>query len=86
MTCKGHTAYADVSVIPLNGERKLLLQIGNLVFVDSFQFLATSLNSLVKEMRKSGINDFVHTMCHFGKNEAYFEKGCYPYDGCIKVG
>ena len=79
-TRTGKTAYADVGVIPLNGERNLLLRIGNLVFVDSFQFLAASLDNLVKEMRKSGLEDFAHTTRHFGRNELFFKKGCYPYE------
>jgi len=41
-------AYADVGVIPLNGERNML--IGNIVFVDSCQFLTTSLDNLVKAL------------------------------------
>ena len=49
----GTKAYADVGVIPLNGERNMLLKIGNIVFVDSCQFLATSLDNLVKALRKS---------------------------------
>jgi len=46
-TRQGKTAYADVGVIPLNGERNLLLKIGNIVFVDSCQFLAASLDAQV---------------------------------------
>ena len=48
----GEVSYADVGVIPLNGERNLLLTIGNVVFIDSFQFLATSLDNLVKIKRE----------------------------------
>ena len=40
-TRMGTKAYADVGVIPLNGERNMLLKIGNILFVDSCQFLAT---------------------------------------------
>ena len=42
--------YADLDVIPLNGERNMLLKIGNIVFVDSCQFLATSLDNLMKAL------------------------------------
>ena len=80
-THHGKTAYADVGVIPLNGERNLLLKIGNVVFIDSCQFLATSLDELVKSMRKSGLQgDFVHTTRHFGRNELFLKKGIYPYE------
>jgi len=47
----GKTAYADVGAIPMNGERNLQLSIGNVVVIDSMQFIAASLDNLVKEMR-----------------------------------
>ena len=79
-TRSGKTAYADVEVIPLNGERNLLIRIANVVFVDSFQFLATSLDNLVKIMRKSGLENFAHTAKHFGHEEIFYQKGIFPYD------
>jgi len=82
-TRMGQTAYADVNVIPLNAERNLQLRIGNLVFTDSCQFLASSLDNLVKTLKKSGPDRFVHTTGYFGNAEEYFEKGCYPYDYMI---
>jgi len=79
-TRKGTKAYANVGVIPLNGESNMLLKIGNIVFVNSCQFLATSLDNLVKALRKSGVDKFA-TLRHFsGEDDAYFEKGCYPYE------
>jgi len=80
-TWTGTKAYADVGVIPLNGECNMLLKICSIVFVDSCQFLATSLHNLVKTLRKSGVDKFANTIRHFGDNDnAYFEKGCYPYE------
>jgi len=74
-------AYANVGVIPLNGERNMLLKISNIIFVDSCQFLATSLDNLVKVLRRSGVYKFVNIIRHFGDDDdAYFEKGCYPYE------
>jgi len=59
----------------------MLLKIGNIVFVDSCQFLATSLDNLVKALRKSGVDKFANTIRYFGsEDDAYFEKGCYPYE------
>ena len=59
----------------------MLLKIGNIVFVDSCQFLATSLDNLVKAWRKSGVDNFANTIRYFGgEDDAYFEKGCYPYE------
>ena len=59
----------------------MLLKIGNIVFVDSCQFLATSLDNLVKALRKSGVDKFANTIRHFGgEDDVYFGKGCYPYE------
>jgi len=79
-TRMGTKAYADVVVIPLNGEYNMLLKITNIVFVDWCQFLATSLDNLVKALRKSGIDMFANTIRHFCSHDTYFEKGCYLYE------
>jgi len=80
-TRMGTKAYADVGVILLNGERNMLLKIGNIVFVDSCKFLATFLDNCVKALRKSGVDKFGNTIRHFGgDDDTYFEKGCYPYE------
>jgi len=39
-------AYDDICVTPLNGEKYLSFQVGNLRFIYSFQFLSTSLDNL----------------------------------------
>ena len=51
------TIYGDVVVIPLNGEKYLSFQVGNLRFLDSFQFLSTSLENLVDILKDKGIYD-----------------------------
>ena len=51
-TRTGTKAYADVGVIPLNGQRNMLLKIGNIVFVDLCQFLATSLDKPRESVEK----------------------------------
>ena len=79
-TKNGQTRYADVGVIPLNGERNLLLKIGSVVFVDTYQFLAASLDDLVTDLHKSGVDNFFHTIRHFGRDDLFFQKGIYPYD------
>ena len=56
------------------------MRIGNIVFVDSCQFLATSLDNLVKEMRKLKVVKLTNMIRHFGRNDIYFENGCYPYE------
>ena len=79
-TKDGTVEYADVQVIPLNSEKNLQIRIGNIVFVDSIQFLSTSLDTLVKIMRKSGNEGFVHTSKHFGQSEIFYQKGSFPYE------
>jgi len=53
-TRMGAKAYADVGVIPLTGKRNMQLKIGNITFMDSCQFLTTSLDHLVKSVAKVG--------------------------------
>ena len=48
----GTQCYDDISIIPLNSQKYLQFQIGELRFLDSFQFLSTSLDELVSD-RKS---------------------------------
>ena len=72
-------SYDDVKVIPLNGERFLQFQIGNVKFIDSFQFLSASLDHLVSLLLKSGKENFHHTIKHMGDNDLVFAKGVYPY-------
>jgi len=77
-TRKGTKAYGDVRIIPLNGERNMLLKIGNIVLVDSS--FSQPPDNVVKALRKSGVQKFANTIRHFGSDDAYFEKGCYPYE------
>ena len=72
-------AYGDIRVTPLNGEKYLSFQVGNLRFIDSFQFLSTSLENLVSLLLKSGRDKFVHTIKHLGDHDSVFAKGVYPY-------
>ena len=74
----GKVHYADVGIIPLNTEKCMSLRIGNLLFVDSFQFMATLLDELCKGMRKEGVDDFVHTTWHFGRDDIFYRNGIYP--------
>ena len=57
----GSVSFDDVEVTPQNSEKHLQFQIGNLRFLDSFQFLSTSLEELVSLLLKSGKDDFAHT-------------------------
>jgi len=61
--------YGDIHVIPLNGEKYLSFRVGNLRFIDSFQFLSTSLDNLVSLLLKSGRDKFIHTTKHLGDDD-----------------
>ena len=75
----GKISLDNIKIIPLNGERFLQFQLGNLKFLDSFQFLSASLEDLVELLLKSGKENFPHTTRHLGDNEFAFAKGVYPY-------
>ena len=75
----GKVSFDDVKVIPLNGERFLQFQIGNLKFMDSFQFLSSSLDNFVSLLLKSGKQNFQNTIKYLGDNDLVFAKGVYPY-------
>jgi len=62
----GQVRHADIKIIPLNSEKYLQIQIGNLLFLDSLQFMAASLDTLVGTLRKSGTDHFVHTSRYMG--------------------
>jgi len=76
---KGQKIYDDVQIIPLNGERFLQFQIGNIKFLDSFQFLSASLEHLVTLLLKSGKQNFRHTVKFLGDTPFTFAKGVYMH-------
>ena len=73
--------YGDVKLITLNSEKNLQVQIGNVVFLDSYQFLSTSLDALVASLAKSGKENFRHTTKFVGDQDYLFQKVffCYNY-------
>jgi len=75
----GKIKYDDIKVIPLNSEKFITFQIGNLRFLDSYQFLSTSLEDLVSLLLKSGKQKFVETIKYLGDHDLVFAKGVYPY-------
>jgi len=75
-----HDPNATVQVIPTNTEKFLALQIDSIRFLDSFQFLSSSLNNLVSTMARDDTDKFVHTKRHFSNDPNIFKKGIYPYE------
>ena len=69
-----------ITVIPNGLEKYMSFSINeNLSFIDSFQFLSSSLDSLVKNLNKS---DFNHLSQEFDNNvlDLVKQKGFYPYE------
>ena len=79
-TKHGKTLYRDIKVLPINSERNLQFQIKNIVFMDSFQFLSASLDTLVATLRTSGTEKFVHTSRFMGTEDFLYEKAHFPYE------
>jgi len=71
-------SYGDIRVTPLNGEKYLSFQVGNLRFMDSFQFLSTSLGNLVSLLLKSGRDKFIHTTKHLGDDDLVLQRASIP--------
>jgi len=72
-------SFDDVQITPLNTKKYFQFQIGNLRFLDSYQFLSTSLDQLVQLLLKSGKENFVHISKHLGDGDNVFSNGIYPY-------
>ena len=74
-----------ISCIPNNTEKYISFSLGQLKFLDSFQFMASSLENLVKATDKS---DFKITKSHFSEpkvHELLFRKGIYPLIALINL-
>ena len=82
--------YNNIEVIAQNPEKYISIKIGKLKFIDSFAFLASKMETLVKNLRYGAtpeeINErFKHTRKHFPEldNKTFkllIRKGIYPYD------
>ena len=71
--------YLGIGVIPCNTEKYMSFSLGkHLQFLDSFQFMSSSLDRLAANLPKDG---FTYTEMEFGKKASLLkEKGVYPYD------
>ena len=74
-----HNPDATVKVIATNTEKFLAVQIDNVRFLDSFQFLSSKLDDLVSTMARD-TEKFIHTKRQFGNDDNIFKKGVYPYE------
>jgi len=72
-----------ISCIPNNMERYISFSLGGLRFIDSFQFLGTSLEKLVTNLAQDGKQHFIHLCRHFtdqAEQDMLLRKGVFPYD------
>ena len=77
---KGEKVEMNINCIPNNMEKYMAFMLGNhLVFLDSFQFMSSSLDNLVKNLPDEA---FKYTKQEFEKEHYNLmkQKGIYPYD------
>jgi len=67
----------NISVIPNNTERYISFEIEKLRFLDSYQFLSSSLDTLVGNLPK---DQFRYTKRYLSEDDLVFRKGIFPYE------
>jgi hypothetical protein len=77
--------FDEIRIIPQNTEKYTSFEIGDFVFLDSFQFLSTSLSELTKNLKDSGDENFIVTKKYFGEiwdeyKDILMKKGVFFYD------
>ena len=78
----GEDTADKVSCIAVNFEEYISFTLDNLTFLDSLRFLGASLDTLVKNLLKSGLDKFQHLSEWFeaDKLDLLLRKGVYPYE------
>ena len=77
---RGEECHMNINCIPNNMEKYMAFMLGNhLVFLDSFQFMSSSLDNLIKNLPDEAFN---YTKQELKKEqfELMKHKGVYPYD------
>ena len=73
----------EVKVVAANSETFIAIDIGKIRFLDSLRFLNASLDTLVNNLKKNGVENFVHTKRHHPDDQLFAHvtrKGVYPYE------
>ena len=83
--CESLGEFKDYSLrcIPQTSERYVSFSLGDLRFLDSFQFLPSSLETLVDNLKQDGFDAFPHLLSEFEQREQVellMRKGVYPYE------
>ena len=81
----GKVKHEEINSLPNNMEKYISFSIGNLDFIDSLQFMNSSLEKLVSNLAKEGSSKLYHLKKHMPQDEDKFvdlllRKGVYPYD------
>ena len=75
--------FKNIECIPLNKEKFVSFSIDSYRFLDSYQFMASSLDTLIKNLKNSdGLDAFKITGKYFDKDklDMVTRKGVCPYD------
>lgn len=84
--CELAKQFKKIDITPNNMEKYMMIKVDNIRFIDSFQFMSTSLEVLVENLYKSNdLNKFKNMKNHFNKlNDEQLKmlirKGVYPYE------
>ena len=77
---KGKKQQMNINVIPNNMEEYMAFMLGkNLTFIDSFQFMSSSLDKLVRTLPNESFK-YTSEKCKNDKFNLMTKKGVYPYD------
>jgi hypothetical protein len=79
---QGDGKFKDIKITASNSESFISLDMNNLRFIDSCQFLKASLDTLVTNLDKGCDNHdlFIHTRRHTNGNTLLFKKGTFCYE------
>ena len=72
--------HTKIEVIPNNFERYISFSIGRLKFLDSMQFLACSLDGVVKNLQETDMHNLRRSFPNMEQRSLLTRKGVYPYD------
>jgi hypothetical protein len=72
--------YCDIELIAQNSERYISFEFNGFRFLDSFQFLPSSLDKLVSNLALDGHEKFVYLRRWLSDSPLLVSKGVYPYE------
>ena len=82
MQSLGNFREYDIKCIATNTQDYISFSVGNLRFIDSFQFMNSSLENLVESLASDNADAFryFHEEFSHGQSQLLLRKGIYPYD------